>query len=324
MKNSIFLSILLISISLLSFVLISSKNSKDEVVQQQSFVSSHTVSVPIPDYVDFCGERISLSRLDMRERFDREINTFTYSHSSTLLYIKRANRFFPIIEPILKKNGIPDDFKYLCVIESGLETRALSPAKAAGLWQFMPDTGKSYNLEVRDGVDERYHVAKSTEAACKYLKDAYKRFGDWANAAASYNAGMGRISGQLNQQYVESAFDLHLVSETSRYVFRIIAIKQIFMNPQRYGFILKPENLYPAIEYDYVEVSEDIPDLADFAKKYGVNFMTLKDHNVWLRDTKLTIPKNSSKTYQIAIPKKEYQYYDRQKVRVHDTRWIVN
>ena len=322
-KNFILLFLLLISISLLSIVLIGSESSK-EAAQQQPFVSSYTVAVPVPDYVEFCGEKISLSRLDMRERFDREINTFTYFHSSTLLYIKRANRFFPIIEPILKKNGIPDDFKYLCVIESGLDTRAFSSAKAAGLWQFMPETGKSYGLEIRDGVDERYHVAKATEAACKYLQDAYNRFGDWINAAASYNAGMGRISGQLNQQSVESALDLYLVSETSRYVFRIMAAKQILMNPQRYGFMLKKENLYPAIEYNYVDVSEDIADLAAFAKRNGINYMTLKDHNVWLRDTKLTISRNSSKTYRIAIPKKEYQFYDKQNIRVHNSRWIVN
>ncbi|MCC8145589.1 MAG: lytic transglycosylase domain-containing protein [Bacteroidales bacterium] len=323
LKNYILIFLLLVIVVLLSFLLAGSKDP-GSVVEQRPFVSSMTVSVPVPDHVEFCGNRISLERLDMRERYDREINSFTYFHSTTLLYLKRANRFFPIIEPILKKNGIPDDFKYLCVIESGLDTRALSPAKAAGIWQFMEATGKSYGLEIRDGIDERYHVAKATEAACRYFREAYERYGDWVNVAASYNAGMGRISSQLERQYVDSAFDLLLVSETSRYVFRIMAAKQIFMNPQRYGFVLKKENLYPMVEVDYVEVSSDIPDLAAFAKQYGINYMILKDYNVWLRDTKLTMQKNSVKTYRIAIPKKEALQYNKENVQVHDRQWVVN
>ncbi|MDR0427768.1 MAG: lytic transglycosylase domain-containing protein, partial [Dysgonamonadaceae bacterium] len=313
LKNYLFLFLLLIAITLLTLILISSKDTK-ELIEKQPFVDSFTVSVPVPDDIEFCNQTISLKRLDMRERFDREINSFTYFHSTTLLYLKRANRYFPVIEPILKKNGIPDDFKYLAVIESGLDERALSPAKAAGLWQFMETTGKSYGLEIRSEVDERYHTIKATEAACNYLKDAYQQFGNWIDVAVAYNAGTNRISTQMSKQYVDSAFDLLLVSESSRYVFRIMAVKQIFMNPQRYGFILKKEDVYPLVNVNYVDVSSDISDLAAFAKTHGINYMILKDYNLWLRDTQITIPRSSSKIYRIAIPEKEELYFDRNRV----------
>lgn len=285
------------------------------------FVGTQTVSVSVPDYVPFCGEKISLQRLDMRERYDREINSFTYFHSTTLLYLKRANRFFPIIEPILKKNNIPDDFKYLCVIESGLDTRAFSSAKAAGLWQFMESTGKGYGLEITSEVDERYHVEKATEAACSYFKEAYGRYGNWVDVAASYNAGMGRISNSKQSQLVDSAFDLLLVSETSRYVFRIMAIKQIFEHPRAYGFYLKKENLFQQVPVDYVEVTSDVADFAIFAQEHQLNYMQLKDYNVWLRDTKLKV--TPGKSYKIAIPKKEDLYYHKSKVVVHNKNWVV-
>jgi hypothetical protein len=323
LKNRLILILLTGIIIFLALFLISS-DKPEETDKEHPAVLALTSSAPVPEKVKFCDTEIPLTRLDMRERFDREINAFTYFHSTTLSYIKKANRFFPVIEPILKKNGIPDDFKYLCVIESSLDTRALSPAKAAGLWQFMEDTGKRYGLEIRDGIDERYHVEKSTEAACKYLNDAYSRYGNWVNVAASYNAGMGRISSELQKQYVESAFDLLLVQETSRYVFRIMAIKEVFNNPQKYGFILKKENLYPLVPVNYIEVSKDIPDWAAFAIEQGLNYMLLKEYNVWLRDTKLTIPKGSSKTYQIAIPQKEDLYYDKNHIKVHNKNWIVN
>ncbi|MDR2682735.1 MAG: lytic transglycosylase domain-containing protein [Dysgonamonadaceae bacterium] len=283
---------------------------------------SQTVSVAIPSHVTFCGRKIALDRLDMRERFDREINIFTYLHATTLLYIKRANRYFPVIEPILKKHGIPDDFKYLCVIESGLDTRAVSPAQAAGLWQFMEPTAKKFGLEIRNGVDERYHIEKATEAACRYLLDAYKIYGDWVNVAAAYNAGTARISSAMRQQQVESAFDLLLVSETSRYLFRIMAAKEVFSRPKKYGFILEKENLYPPVEVDWVEVDTTIPNLSVFAQKYGITYMQLKEYNVWLRDTTLVMPKQGNKVYRIAIPKKEDLYYDRKRVRVHEGNWV--
>ncbi|GHS96624.1 murein transglycosylase [Bacteroidia bacterium] len=322
--TSFLLISVLMGVVIVLSVFLSGSTAPGKEEKQHPLVAALTVSVPIPDHVKFCDHEISLERLDMRERFDREINGFTYLHSTTLLYIKRANRFFPVIEPILKQYGIPDDFKYLCVIESNLDTRALSPAKAAGLWQFMEPTAKSYGLEIRDGVDERYHIEKATEAACRYFRDAYNRYGSWENVAASYNAGTGRISSEMQRQQVESAFDLLLVQETSRYIFRIMAAKEIFSHPDKYGFILKKEDLYPPVPVDLVDVQTDITDLATFAQQYGLNYMQLKEYNVWLRDTQLTLPKNRNKIYQIAIPKKEYLYFKKDHIRVHDPAWVVD
>jgi Soluble lytic murein transglycosylase and related regulatory proteins (some contain LysM/invasin domains) len=293
--------------------------SSTKETEERPHVAAMTRSVPVPEEVEFCGEIIKLDRLDLRERFDREINSFTYLHSTTTLYFKRANRFFPVIESILKANGIPDDLKYLCVIESNLETRALSPAKAAGLWQFMEATGRSYGLEITTDVDERYHVEKSTEAACKYFQEAYNRFGSWVNVAAAYNAGMGRISENLKNQYAESALDLLLVQETSRYVFRIVALKEIFSSPWQYGFLFSEENFYPQVPVKLIEVKEDISDLAFFAKQHDINYMILKDYNVWLRDSKL---RTRGKTYEIAVPEKEYLYFDKRKIKIHDPNWV--
>ncbi|MDR3340372.1 MAG: lytic transglycosylase domain-containing protein, partial [Candidatus Symbiothrix sp.] len=299
-------------IVLAGIFLLSGKDVKDREVSvaTEANIGSQSMiaSVPLPESVVFCNETIPLDRLDIRERFDREINAFTYLHSNTLLYIKRANRYFPVIEPILKRYGIPDDFKYLCVIESSLDTRALSPANAAGLWQFIESTGKVYGLEITAEVDERYHIEKATEAACRYFKDAYSKYHNWVNVAASYNAGMGRISTALDSQMVDSAFDLLLVSETSRYVFRILAAKQIFACPYQYGFVLKREDLYPYVPVQHVTVAQTIGNMAAFAKEYDLNYMQLKDFNPWLRDTKLTV--RTGKSYRIAIPDKKDLYYN--------------
>ena len=289
-------------------------------LERKLYTLTQTNSVPLPNEVEFCGEKIALDRIDLRERFDREINSFAYLHATTLLYLKRANRFFPIIEPILKENGIPDDFKYLCVIESNLDIRALSSANAAGFWQFLESTGRDYGLEINSEVDERYSIEKATEAACRYFKDAYAKYGSWVTVAASYNAGMGRISSSLSAQQVTSALDLLLVSETSRYVFRILAIKQLFENPYLYGFVLKKEDLYPSIPLQRITVTQTIDDLASFSQEYGLNYMLLKGFNPWLRDTKLTV--RSGKTYEIAIPKPEDLYFDKNTIKVHDERWV--
>jgi len=320
LKNGALILLSAATAVLLTLFLTGGKAS-DDGREQRFNVPNQTISVPVPASVSFCDININLDRLDMRERFDREINTFTYFHSSTLMYIKKANRYFPIIEPILQKNNIPDDFKYLSVIESGLDTRALSPARAAGLWQFMEGTGRDYGLEIRDEVDERYHIEKATEAACRYLRDAYYRYGDWVNVAASYNAGVAKISSELDKQQVNNAFDLLLVSETSRYVFRLLAIKEIFKNPQKYGFYLKKENLYPAVGVDYVEVTDGVSNFASFAKQYGINYMLLKEYNVWLRDTKLTLPRDG-RTYMIAIPRQGDLYFNKDRINVHDKAWI--
>lgn len=276
----------------------------------------------VPASATFAGESIELNRYDLRERMDRELMSFTYMHSTTMLTIKRANRYFPIIEPILKEEGIPDDLKYLAVIESNLNVRAKSPAGAAGMWQFMQATGRQYGLEVNSNIDERYHVEKETRAACRYLKDSYAKYGNWLTVAASYNAGQARISSQLGKQMVEQATDLWLVEETSRYMFRLLAAKAIMSNPQQYGFLLKREQLYPIIGYTEYTTTKGIANLADFAKKQGVTYAQLKDLNPWLRDTFLM--NRSGRTYVLKIPLKEGMYYDPKKTVAHDKRWIIN
>ena len=308
---------------LLGMMLITTKLAP--VIAQSSAVNSDipiTISLDIPSSVEFCGKKISLERYDMRERFDREQLAFMYMHSTSLQLIKRANRFFPIIEPILKANGIPDDFKYLAVVESALDVRALSPMKAAGIWQFMDDTGKRYGLEINNEVDERYHVEKSTVAACKYLREAYGRYGDWATVAASYNAGIQKISVEQDRQSVSSTFDMLLVSETNRYVFRILAAKRFLENPQKFGFRLKKEHLYHDIRTDEVKVTGSVADWSEWAKQYGITYSQLKDFNVWLRDRGLT--NKTRKTYIISIPKKEDLNFDVRKIKVHNKNWVVD
>lgn len=259
-----------------------------QVCEQHSAKSEvpYCVAPPsVPAQVTFDGKTIDLRRYDRRERMDREMMAFTYMHSTTMLLIKRANRYFPIVEPILKANGIPDDFKYLMVIESNLNHIARSPAGAAGLWQFMPGTGREFGLEVNENVDERYHIEKATVAACKYFKQAYDKYGDWMAVAAAYNAGQARISSQLEKQLASHAMDLWLVEETSRYMFRLLAAKEIFSNPQRYGFLLKREHLYPPIPYKEVTVTTPLNDLNDYARRQGITYAQLRDANPWLRET---------------------------------------
>jgi hypothetical protein len=297
----------------------SSEQLSEQLSVQQPNTYSCITSAPMPSTLVFAGETIDLTRYDIRERLDREINIFTYLHASCMLQIKRANRYFPVIEPVLAKYEIPDDFKYLSVIESMLDVRARSPAKAAGLWQFIPETGKLYGLEITSQVDERYHVEKSTEAACRYLLDAYKKLGSWVNAAASYNAGMQRIDKSLQQQQVSDALDLFLTEETSRYVFRILAAKMIFSHPYQYGFLLKREDLYPNIRTKTVEVTKNIPNLINFAKANGVDYLQLKNFNAWLIDTCLNV---TNKSYLIQIPLEKDMRQDRQQINVHDENWI--
>ena len=307
------------AICLTACLSISSVDS-EKTKKERPLVSSVTMTPDVPESVEFCGQPIDLTRYNMREGFDRELSSFTYFHSTTMLLIKRANRYFPVIEPILKANGIPDDFKYLAVIESHLDPRVSSPAKAVGMWQLLEGTGKQYGLTVTPTVDERRHVAKSTTAACKYLKDAYKKYGDWATVAASYNGGMGRISGELNKQDADSSFDLWLVEETTRYVYRIMAMKQIFEAPYKYGFVLRAEDLYKPIACEQVSVSADIPDLAAFAKTNNVTYADLKRFNPWLRDRNLV---TQGKTYVIDIPKTEDMYYKHANTYVHNPHWVV-
>lgn len=257
----------------------------------------------MPAEINFAGEKAPLQIADVRERLDRELLVNANLHATTLLILKRANRAFPVIEPILKKYGVPDDFKYLAVIESGL-VNVVSPAGARGVWQFMPDTGKEKGLEINDVVDERYHLEKSTEAACRYLLDAKNKFGSWTLAAASYNGGVGGVNKQITFQGVTDYYDLLLTEETSRYVFRILALKEIMQNPTKYNFNLKPADLYPVIPTKKVEVTASVPDLATFAKDNGINYKVLKIHNPWLRDRKLDVA--AGKSYTLEIPLEGY------------------
>lgn len=256
-----------------------------------------------PMEIDFAGEKAPTNIADVYERLDREIITNTNYHTNSILVLKRANKVFPIIEPILAKYGVPDDFKYLAVIESSL-VNAVSPAGARGVWQFMPATAKEKGLEVTDEVDERYHLVKSTEAACVYLLDAKEKFGNWTLAAASYNGGMAGVQRQLDKQGVSSYYDVLLTEETARYVFRILALKEIMMHPEAYGFNLAQETLYKNIPTRIVEVDSSINDFAAFAKEQGVNYKVLKLHNPWLRDN--ILQNKAKKKYLIEIPTSGY------------------
>ena len=257
------------------------------------------ISPKIPNNITIFGEGVPLDNFEVYERVDREILVNTYWHSATILAIKRAARWFPVIEPILKQNNIPDDFKYLAVVESNLEN-VVSPAGATGYWQFIKSAAKQYGLEVTDDVDERYDVIKSTEAACKYLNTAYGMFGNWTMSASSYNAGMSGIDKWSGLQKTTNYWNLVLGSETSRYVSRIIAMKLIMENPSAYGYDLKEEDLYKPLKYKEVELTSSVTDFAEYASTLGVNYKTLKLYNPWLRDTKLKI--RSGVTYKIKVP----------------------
>ena len=290
------------------------------LVNAQAYPANYSTH-EVPSSVTFCGKSIDLTRYDRYERMDRELLAFTYMHSTSIQMIKKANRYFPIVEPILKANGIPDDFKYLMVIESNLNPNARSGAGAAGLWQFMQTTGREYGLEVNKNIDERYHVEKATEAACKYLKDAYDKYQDWIAVAASYNAGQARISSQFEKQQVDDMLDLFLVEETARYVYRIIAAKIMFSNPSAFGFRLRTKDLYMPISYKEVTVNTGISNLAEWAKKQGITYALLKNMNPWLRDNFLQ--NVSKRTYTLKIPTAEGMKHDPKKVKAHDKRWVV-
>lgn len=260
--------------------------------------------IRISGEVKFAGEVVPLKDQEVRERFDRELLVNTFWHSNTMLNYKLANKYFKTIEEILKNNGVPSDFKYLAVAESGLRD-VQSPAGAAGVWQFLESTGKQYGLEINSEVDERYHLEKATKAACTYLKEANSKFGNWTLAAASYNVGMGKLEKRLGEQKADNYYDLYLNSETSRYIFRILSYKMLFENPDKFGFHLRKSDLYEPYKTKNVLVETSIEDLAQFAIDNGTNYKMLKLANPWLRNTKLTIKEGNS--YVIQIP---YDYID--------------
>ena len=260
-------------------------------------------AIDIPEDLNFAGEKVPQEDPEIMERVDREFLVNTYWQSNALLLMKRSHKYFPIIEPILAKNNVPDDFKYLAVAESGLQN-IVSPAGATGFWQIMKHTGKEYGLEVNSNVDERYHLEKSTEVACKYLKKYKEKYGSWTLAAAAYNAGPGSISKFMNIQQVDDYYDLLLGEETGRYVFRIMAIKEILTNPDKYGFEVEQEDLYNSVPTFNVEIDEPVENFAEFAEKYEINYKILKRHNPWLREPHLN--NASGKNYTIQIPNKGY------------------
>ncbi len=290
-----------ILITTLVFFLISGFQLNNNTENRTEYsINKLIISQPeIPSELYLFGEKVPLENFEVYERLDREIIVNTYWHSATLLALKRANRWFPVIEPILKRNGIPDDFKYLAIAESNLEN-VVSPAGATGFWQFIKSAAVEYGLEVNDQVDERYHVEKSTEAACKYLKNAYEKFGSWTMAAAAYNAGMNGIEKWSGLQKAKNYYNLVLGVETARYALRIAAIKLIMENPEKYGYNLDERDLYSPLKFREIEIDSSISDLADYSLSLGINYKTLKLYNPWLRDTSL---KNSKgKKYVIKIP----------------------
>lgn len=273
-------------------------------IQDTGLFRNPAYQITLPDSLSFANEKIPLKYFDVRESLDRELQLNTYWHSQTLLLLKRANRFFPIIEPILKEKGIPDDFKYLAVAESAL-AQEISPSKAVGFWQILEKTGKELGLEINKEVDERYSIEKSTKAACDFLQKSYNKFGSWTIAAATYNFGRNGIDHQIERQNNESYYDLILGDETGRYVYRILAFKVILENPQKYGFILKKRDLYPQLKYSYVEVDTPITNIARFAEHFNTNYKMIKTFNPWLRTNYL--PNTTRKRYQIQIPEPDFR-----------------
>lgn len=303
-RQVIFLLLMLSGFVLIRFFTFSAQVEEDQgAAFQQAFDAQYNIYALVhPDSLDFAGESVPMHRHDVRESFDRELLVNTYWQSSTLLLLKRANRWFPVIEHILEKYGVPGDFKYLALIESNL-TQAVSPAGARGFWQILEGTGRDLGLEVNDYVDERYHVEKSTAAACDYLLDAKERYGSWTLAAAAYNIGNARLRRILDNQQVDCYYDLFLNEETARYVFRILAIKSIFSDPAAAGFHVRDEDLYPIETYYTIAVDTAISDLPAFAQKHHTTYKALRNLNPWMR--RYELPNPNSKTYHIKLPPTE-------------------
>ena len=281
-------------------------SARDRQAQQDSTTFAtdslrHPKAPSVPAYVVFAGDTVRLDRPDFQERLDRELLSYTYMHSLSTMILKRAPRTFAMVEPILAAQGVHDDLKYLMAIESNLDPKALSKAGAAGLWQFMKSAAATYGLEVSQEVDERYNIEKETIAACQYLKNSYRKYGDWMTAAASYNAGPGNINKAIAEQKQSCALDLWLTEETSRYMFRLLAAKLFFEHPADFGFDISPEEAYPGLTpKEVVTVSDSIPSIVDFAIEHGTTYAQLRSANLWLIAPKLT--NASKKTYKIIIP----------------------
>ena len=297
--NSLVCFLAILSFFFILFSFPSKKLSEDKLNQKQFNEKYNIFAINKPSNLDFCGEKVNLKSEDIWERMDKELLKNTYWQSNTMLYLKRVNKFFPIIEPILKANNIPNDFKYLAVIESGLEN-VVSPSGAAGFWQILKGTAREYGLEVNSAIDERYNLEKSTKVACKYLQEAYDKFGSWTMAAASYNMGMNGLRKRVEAQQSNNYYNLHLNKETLRDIFRIIAVKEILENARKYGFNYREKDMYTMPKYKVVEVNSTIDDLNDFANSHGINYKLLKQFNPWLRTSSL--PDKSRRKYILKIP----------------------
>jgi hypothetical protein len=296
-KSSRYLSLLSVLIVTLLFF---NAIHKTDVDQETSTHPTYKIkALKLPNNLNLAGERVPLEKSDIRERMDRELLVNTYWQSNGLLLIKRANKYFPILEPLLKKYGLPDDFKFLALAESAFIDET-SSAGAAGMWHFMKATGKEYGLEINSNVDERYNIEKSTKVAAEYLIKSKKRFNSWTLAAASYNVGSFGVSRRLKTQEVDSYYDVKLPNETERYVFRIIALKEVISNPKKYGFVFDQEDLYTLPKTRTITIDTPIPNITEFAKKYGLTYKEFKIHNSWLRENKLN--NSSRKVYKIKIP----------------------
>lgn len=283
------------------FIFATQKTTPDETHQKAIQANYHIYSPILPDTLSFAGEAVPLDKYYVREALDRELLVNMYWQSNMLLWLKRANRFFPEIETILQRNGVPVDFKYLCVIESGL-INVYSSAGASGYWQFMKKTGINYGLEINDEIDMRWNLEKSTEAACKYLKNAYKRFGNWTSAAASYNCGEAGLARQLERQGVNNYYDVRLNNETTRYVYRILVAKMIMQNPQAYGYYVRKCDLYPPIPYTTVELKGQNVNMYDWCNQHHISYKMLRELNPWIQTGVLTNRNNH--VYEVRIPTK--------------------
>ena len=304
--KTIFIPLFVLLVSAFVLLAFSNKISKDRKLSNPEN-GYNIYAIEIPEVLDFCGESMPIHTPDIRERIDRELLVNTYWQSNGLLMFKRAKRYFPIIEPILESYGVPNDFKYLALIESGLQN-VTSSAGAKGFWQIMKPTGKEYGLEINSNVDERNNLELSTIVACKYLLKAKAEFGNWTLSAASYNAGIRGVSKQLERQAVSSYYDLLLGEETGRYMFRIVALKEIMTHPKKYGFNFLEKDLYSVIPTYKVKVDTAVSNFVKFAEKYDLNYKQLKIHNPWLRESFLN--NNSRKVYTLEIPNKGYYTKD--------------
>lgn len=323
MKKLSIIAIVLASLAIAGEIFIFASPKEDsEDLQRKAIMNDYRVYAPVvPDTMTFAGERVPLEIYYVREALDNELIINMYRQSNTLLYLKRANRYFPVIEPILKKYNIPEDLKYLCVIESGL-TNATSPAKAQGFWQFIPSTGERYGLTVNDEIDMRNDLVASTEAACKYLRGLYNRFHSWSAAAAAYNCGENGLARRMESQSVGSYYDTRLNTETGRYVYRILAMKLIMQHPQQYGYFVRRCDLYPQIPTRVASLSGQDVDLYKFAKSNNTTYKMLRTLNPWIQTDKLK--NKANKTYAVRLPVENGTLQKTLTKGVKDTHFITH